>query len=255
MEKVQKIIETIYLKVKNIEKNNPSLGIKASEILKDTYASLTTDNPDFYRLPANVWLEYLYPEIERLKTLNDVDFYNQVIWKFENSIFSSLRKMNQRNVSSKFGNEMEKIYYDPDTIVGIHGTQASDEVIENEFFENGVFCNHGPRIDCTFNMQDGDNLPYDRFLAYLYSAYGVERGVIVCIPRDMVDVPMWKELDGKYYLTPSYIYGYYVSHDGLVFNENPEIVHNPNYGKKITEGYNLCDKTLLENYSNSKMSL
>jgi len=53
MEEVQKIIKTIFTKIKKIEESNPKYGTELSEYLNELYEGLNFDNPELYRVSEN----------------------------------------------------------------------------------------------------------------------------------------------------------------------------------------------------------
>lgn len=250
MEEVRKIIKDIYLKIKQIEENNSKYGIELSTYLNELYLGLNLENQKLYRVPEKMWKDVLYKEVEKLNDLTDENIYEQVKKSFKNygEIFL-LKDINDSNIPLEFGVEMEKLYFDPNTIVGVHGTTISGDKIEDTIFEEGLFCNYGPRICATVNIQDEDILPFNRFMKYVYKANNTEQAIIVCIPKDMINSPMWRKEGESYILTPSFIYGYYTPHFGAQFNSNPEIIHNKKYGSEITEEYSICDEFMLEEYN------
>jgi len=249
MEEVQKIIKTIFTKIKKIEESNPKYGTELSEYLNELYEGLNFDNPELYRVSEKMWKDALYPEIEKLKGLSVDDIYQQVKKSFKNygEIFL-LKDINDSNIPFDFGVEMESLYYDPNTLVGLHGTSMNIDEVEGKIFENGLFCNYGPRTLATVNMQDEETLPFNRFMKYVYKSNSTEQAIIICIPKYMINIPMWKKEGESHFLTPSFIYGYYTPHFGAQFNPNPEIIHNKKYDSEITEEYCICDESLLEQY-------
>lgn len=227
-----------------------SLDIDTGQLenyFQDLVLTSKTDNPSIYKVNEKIMLDALTKTLLKLDLDNQTDVERYRVLKeafYIDSDIYSLYTVNKKDLPINFGKEMEQLYFDDNLLVGIHGTGMNEAIINEAVFTNGLLNNYGPKIDTTVALKGG-TLSFSRFVLYVHKAQLTEKAIIVVIPKDDLSKKMWKQESGVSYLTPQYIYGYYISHIGAQFNESPEIIKNPNYGKEMDD-YKIEDATLSE---------
>lgn len=231
-EELLALLDSFYKQTRKIESNGKFSSI-SKEILKIRNSLLSPDK--YYKLSTDRESEIICYLLLKYK-----DDYEELSRVFKSKEAAMIINIIDAKLPPRFGETMEKIFYDDDYIIGIHGTIENDYVIEKEFFSKGLLCNYGPVLNRTVKTKD-DGLDFYSFLQYEYvDGYDVN-AVIIRISRDEFDNGIWKEIDYKYYLNPKYIYGYYKSHYATSPNESPRIIKNSNYGR-VDFSYNILDK-------------
>lgn len=247
MEDVKNSLEKLIIKVSELEKLLPSKGNLISNRLNEIIDNLESDGKSFYRVSEDVWKKEIQIFLNSLNfDVSLEELYRQI--KIPICVYGniySLACINDENFPIDFGKKMEELYYSDNFTVGVHGTTMSGADIENTIFKSGLLCNHGPKIDGTVNLKNEETLSFYRFMRYIYKPNSKEQVIIVVIPIDKKEEPMWKNENGNYYLTPSYLYGYYTSHDALIYEKKTSITINSNYGLPLTDDYNICDESFV----------
>lgn len=246
---VKRILSELYQIVKNLE-IKISASNELSDYFRETLNNLDTADEAVYRVPADIWLSTIKNILENLnlENLSETERYRIIRDEFYiEGHFLSLHDVNKSNIPIAFGMQMQSLYYNPDLLVGVHGTTMKPNDIENEIFNNGLLCNHGPNLTGTVALADSITLPFYRFVRYMYKPNSTEQAVIVCVPKEKMGTKIWrKDQQNKYYLSPQYIYGYYTSHNGLQFNEELYVVLNQKYNEVLDLNYVEEDKTFIK---------
>ena len=227
------LLNFLYLKAVS-EEYAGNLAIVSPEIKK-----LITSFEDsyYYRYPSEQTIETICQLLEGKDTS-----YESLRSVFRTKEVAMINEINETNFPIDFGKEMEKLYFDDDYVVGIHGSLHSGYDIEHSRFHTGLLCIHGPRINRTVKTKE-DGLDFYNFLSYQYYEESDVNAIIIRIPKDEITSPMWMEAKHGVYLNPGYIYGYYKSYYPDGRNRSPKIIKNPNYGN-INFSYTISDEWL-----------
>lgn len=232
-EEFLEVLDFLYLKAVS-EEYAGNLAIVSPEIKK---LRETLDDSSYYRFPFDKTVEVVCGLLEGKDTS-----YDSLRSVFRSRDVAMIIDIAEANIPFMFGKEMEKLYYDDDYVVGIHGSLHDSYDIEHSRFATGLLCIHGPRINRTVKTKE-DGLDFYSFLSYQYYEDSDVNAIIVRIPKDEVTSPMWMESRYGVFLNPGYIYGYYKSFYSDGRNRNPKIIKNPNYGK-VNSSYTICDEWL-----------
>ena len=226
------LLDFLYLKAVSCE-YSLGLSIVSCEIEK---LKNSLDDSYYYRFPLAKTIRLVVSLLEE----NGFS-YEGLRNVFRSKDVAMILNIAEANIPYVFGMQMEKLYYDDDYVVGIHGSLHHGYEIEKSRFSTGLLCIHGPRINRTVRTKE-DGLDFYSFLSYKYYDDLDVNAIIVRIPKENVSLPMWVE--GKYgaYLNPGYIYGYYKSFYSDGRNRNPRIIKNPNYGCNYF--CDICDEWL-----------
>ncbi|MDD5887945.1 MAG: hypothetical protein PUC82_00460 [bacterium] len=223
-----------FLYIKAVDEEKDKLGLVSKEI-KKLRASFMDDS--YYRFPDDRTILLVCD----LLTKYGVN-YEGLQRTFRSKDVAMITDIAALKMSKNFGTFMEKLYYNDDFIVGIHGSLHNGYEIENSHFFKGLLCIHGPNINRTVKFKE-DGLDFYSFLRYQYYEDSDVNAIIVLIPREDINLGMWRCDDKGFYFNPKYIYGYYKSFYADGANPNPKIIRNPNFG--IDKGsYDICDKWL-----------
>ena len=227
------LLNFLYLKARS-EEYAGKLAVVSPEIKK---IIVSLEDSNYYRYPYKKTVETVCRLLEGKDTS-----YESLGLVFRSKEIAMINEINEANFLKDFGLEMEKLYFDDNYIIGIHGSLHSGYDIEHSRFYTGLLCIHGPRINRTVKTKE-DGLDFYNFLSYKYYEESDVNAIIVRIPKNEITSPMWME--GKYgvYLNPGYLYGYYKSYYPDGRNRSPKIIKNPNYGN-INFSYTITDEWL-----------
>ncbi len=120
----------------------------------------------------------------------------------------------------EFGEELEKLYENPNLMIGVHGMDENDNR-ESDIFSKGLR-NSMQMADVALNrtVAFGKQLTFTKLLNYRLPHNGLESetAIILTLPKAALDpknpVPIWGSMEktGSYnYILPKYIYGLYHS--------------------------------------------
>lgn len=238
--KLIEFLKSIYVKSLELEQKYPDETSKPSFIGYDGYLSeyINTliqiiQNDDTYIISSDILMPAIIEEFHSEYMDDSFESYDKLcsffgVKHYPTSNAGQLLNTITEKLPKEFGQEMEKLYFDDSHLIGLHGTALSPNQIQKEIFENGLLCNYENNLVSTVNVK-GENLPFDRFLRYIYKPNANECAIIVCIPNEELQNPMWRQKENSFYLNPKYLYGYYLSHRQAQVNNMVEIIHNPKY--------------------------
>ncbi len=226
------LLDALYIKVVSEEASN-KLAIVSSEIkkLRESFDS------NYYQFPIDKTIQIVCNLLDK----NEVS-YEGLRNVFRSKKVTMINEIAEAKLPVTFGKDMEKLYYDDNYVIGIHGSLHPNYVIENSRFTTGLMCIHGPKINRTVRFKE-DGLDFYSFLQYQYYEDSDVNAIIIRIPRNEVCSPMWKMGERGAYFNPKYLYGYYKSFYSDGRNRSPKIIKNPNYGRDDFS-YNTCDEWL-----------
>ncbi len=256
--KLIEFLKSIYFKSLELEQKYPDETSKSSFMGYDGYLSeyinnliQLIQNDDTYIISPDILMPIIVKEFNSEYMGDSFESYDNLcaffgVKHYPISSAGQLLNTITEKLPKDFGQEMEKLYFNDSHLIGLHGTALPPSQIQEEIFENGLLCNYENNLGSTVNIK-GENLPFDRFLRYVYKPNANECAIIVCIPNENLQSPMWRQDQNNFYLNPKYLYGYYLSHKQAEFNDMVEIIHNPKY-LDITND----DKYILEDNSLAK---
>ena len=206
------------------------------------------ENEEFLKDETN--LKLVHYAFEKIRWINKVGFPSLFIY-FDNAF---------KYYNTEFGRELEKLYNNPDYIIGMHATSSNNYVSgENSFFTKGIMLGTG----ASGRANKNDYLSYTVFygvpfislLDYKARPASANECYILTLPRKNVygsgpvlGSDMNRITDGYTYILPDYIYGYVDYHE----KDDLHIVRNNAQNKKKYKYLFSNDGTCIKDLSEIK---